>query len=229
MTAYYMLMASLPRHDRQYKVNDTPLSQLQLDKRIKLMPEEERTIARTIVNLVWLSAFSREMPFANTLKEARILLALPNPFIHELVEWHMDLRSLLTALRWRHREQTPPERTCDYWYTRFNAHLLKHWQEADFGLKHALPWFPELARQFDSGDTASMENTLLNILWKHLDLIEARHYFDLEAVIIYLLRWQVVNYWSKFNETAVLTRINVLAQQIVKESAVDKILYEVTI
>lgn len=47
------------------------------------------------------------------------------------------------------------------------------------------------------------------------ELFESRkqegHYFDFEALLVYLLRWDIIDYWSKFNKEKVLTCIDELS------------------
>lgn len=176
------------------------ISELRLKKRLKLLPDSERNILITLTDAVWDSWFDLEMPFSETQNKAKIIQDLKNPFMNNLLEWFFDIRSILVALRLRKHKSKPPEIPSEYWITRFGSKLISHWQHPDFGLKSIYPWVPNLSAQMENSNIDIVEELLLSLIWKHLDNIEDRHYFDFEALIIYLLRWKVINYWSRFNK-----------------------------
>ncbi len=212
-------MTSLPRHDRQFKVKQTPISRIQLAKRLKLLPEPEQTYLEQLVNVVWDSWFSLDLPLSETLKRAKPLLALNNPFINDIIYWFFDIRSLFVALRLHKTQAQPPSKPQDYWHTRFSKRLIANWSQADFGLKHVYPWLSDVIEKISNNEPDDVEDILLTQVWHHLNAIETRHFFDFEALIIYVIRWNVVNHWSQFNETKAHQRIIALSNQIISESS----------
>jgi len=226
MTAYYTLIVSLPRHDRQFTVSETPISHPQLEKRLALLSVPDRKTTQEVIMFVWSSRFLGDIPLATSLLDARHLLKLNNSFINGLIQWHLDLRSLMAALRWRKASQIPPANPEAYWHSRFNTHILNHWNEPDFGIKRFLPWFSALAEKLDKGEAEAVENIILDAFWKYLTLAETQHYFDLEAVIIYLMRWHVVDYWSQFNGEKALERMNALAMESMNDHPVCSDFYK---
>jgi hypothetical protein len=220
---YYMLITSLPRHSRQYKIKQTPISRIQLEKRLKLLTESERNILKNLINCLWDSWFDPKLPFQVTITKSKMLLALNIPFINELIHWFFDIRSVFVALRLRKTESKPPANPQACWSTQWNTRLIKNWDMPDFGLKSIYPWLTVVSSKLSSqdrapskGDTgqAFVEDSLLTLIWKHLDSIEARHFYDFEALIIYLMRWNIVNYWSQFNEKIASDRIRELADTV---------------
>lgn len=223
---YYMLITSLPRHSRQYKIKQTPISRIQLEKRLKLLTESERNILNNLTNCLWDSWFDPKLPFQATITKSKTLLALNMPFINELIHWFFNLRSLFVALRLRKTDSSPPANPQEYWSSQWNARLIKNWDMPDFDLKSIYPWLTAINSKLSNqdrsitGQAAFIEDTLLTLIWKHLDSIEARHFYDFEALIIYLMRWNIVNYWSQFNEKIASDRIRELADNILVESNV---------
>ncbi len=215
---YYMLITSLPRHSRQYKIKQTPISRIQLEKRLKLLTESERNILNNLINCLWDSWFDPKLSFQATMTKSKTLLALNMPFINELIHWFFDIRSLFVALRLRKTESQPPTNPQEYWSSQWNTRLIKNWDRPDFGLKSLYPWLLAVSSIRDITGQAFVEDTLLTLIWKHLDSIEARHFYDFEALIIYLMRWNIVNYWSQFNEKIASDRIHELADKILAES-----------
>jgi hypothetical protein len=222
MTYYFTLITSLPRHDRQFKVKQTPLSRIQLEKRLKLLTQAEQHCLNDLVHLVWTSWFALDLPISVTLTKMKTLLALRNPFMDDIVHWFLDIRSLFVALRLRKVQSSPPTNPQDYWYTRWSMRLLTNWDKPDFGLRYVYPWLMDVNTKFSNNDTDDVEDILLTQIWHHLNVIEAKHYFDFEALMIYLLRWNIVNYWSQFNKAKARQRIMALSDQMMAESALEK-------
>lgn len=213
MTYYYTLMTSLPRHSRQFKVKQTPISRIQLEKRLKLLTAAERTVLNNLIDVVWNSWFSPHSSISETIAKAKPLFALHNDFIDAIIYWFFDVRSLFVALRLRKIQQSLPSNPQDYWHTRWSLRLIANWNQPDFGLKYIYPWLANILIKMKNAETDEVEDLLLSQIWKHFNTIETGHVFDFEALIIYVLRWNVVNYWSQFNETTARERIITLSLQ----------------
>ncbi|CDZ78968.1 hypothetical protein BN59_03283 [Legionella massiliensis] len=198
-TQFYMVASALPRMPASFKVEAPPISRIQLEKRLKLLPAENLALAYALEYLLWQSWFMPQKSFSST-KEAYIkLLKTDSPFIHKTVHWFMDLRSLFAALRLRKEKKAPPANPQECWLSHWNHQLIQHWDEPDFGLKGVYPWLSKVASDLEKEDTSAVEEFLLDYIWHYLSIIELRHYFDFEALMIYLLRWNLIHYWSKFN------------------------------
>lgn len=221
MTSYYTLITSLPRHSKHYKIKQTPISRIQLEKRLKILPEQKRLLLTNLTYCIWDSWFNPKLPLAKTKLNSKNLLALNIPFINELIQWFFDVRSVFVALRLRKVQQTPPINPQDFWSTRWNIRLISNWNVHDFGLKYVYPWLPEVSSKMSANETDDVEDIILNVLWKHLDNIESRHFYDFEAIVIYILRWHIVNYWSQFNEKTAYDRIRKLSNKILKQAHID--------
>jgi hypothetical protein len=207
MTAYYSLIASLPHLGLQYKIKQPPISERQLVKRLNLLNETDKLLLDNVIEVVWLSWFKPEVSFKQTLAKSQSILELNNPFLNELINWFFDIRSIFVALQLRQSETKIPDKTSDFWKTRWSKKMQNAWQKPDLGLKYVFPWIVPVNTAFLKGDMVAVEEIFLSLIWKQLEKLEAGHYFDLEALLIYLLRWHIVNYWSQFNEKIALDRI----------------------
>lgn len=221
MTSYYMLMTSLPRHNKQYKIKQTPISRIQLEKRLKLLTESERNILTSITYCIWDSWFDPKLPLNETIKKSKMLLLLKNPFIENMIYWFFDIRSVFVALRLRKIQSFTPANPKDLWFTCLSTRLIKNWNIPDFGLKSVYPWLAEISNKMSSKETATVEDIFLTLIWKHLDSIETRHFYDFEALIIYLMRWKIVDYWSSFNEKIASDRVHELTDKILADSHIE--------
>ena len=62
-----------------------------------------------------------------------------------------------------------------------------------------MPWIAEAHRLMQAGDQIAMERLALTQVFQQLDHYNALHEFDFEAVAIYVLRWVIVERWSRYN------------------------------
>ncbi|KTC84456.1 hypothetical protein [Legionella brunensis] len=214
-TNYYMVISSLPRIFPDYKVESPPISRLQLEKRLGLLPIETQTRLYAIESLVWSSWFNPSQSVEKTRKDYQQLMQINSRVICNLIVWYFDLRSIVSALRMKHIGKAPPANPKNHWITHWDQKLIEHWSEPDLGLKFVYPSLIKMAEDLARNDTPAVEEFLLNFIWKYLSSIETGHYFDLEALIIYLLRWDIVQYWSTFSTTNILEKVNELYQALV--------------
>ncbi|KTD43632.1 DUF2764 family protein [Legionella parisiensis] len=214
---YYSVVCSLPRLKGTFQIQETPISRLQLEKRLKLLPLDKYKLALTVEDLVWTSWFIPKKPLRDLRNTYQNILKNESHFIIDLTLWFFDLRSILAALRLRDEKKGLPDRSNDDWITRWDYKLVNHWNELDFGLKAVYPWLPKIATDIAKKDTIAVEKFLLTSMWKYLSISETGHYFDFEAIIIYLLKWNIVHYWAGFNERDALNHINDLSQSLLNK------------
>lgn len=208
---YAMLLTSLPDHGPLFGARQPPLSRLRLDERLRLLDEED---ARTLSELRALLEWAAQDPHASDVQliaQARARLpGIHNTFARELVSWRLELRTLICALRRRARGLDAPSGR--HWgYGRWLAHLQRHWNEPAFRLERAWPWLPEAARLLEREDVLGLERLLLGAVWTHLERASEGHVFDVEAVLIYVLRWDLIDRWTRYERDQALARFDALS------------------
>jgi hypothetical protein len=217
MTAsFYMVVSSLPRLSSHFKVDETPISRPQLEKRLKLLPEESYKLVNELETLVWKSWFLPMQQVSKTKRDFQALYRTDQVFIRNIIQWYFDLRSILSALRMRNAQQSPPEFPQEYWLTRRDYQFIRNWDEPDFGLKSSYPWLSKISADMAINDSAAIEEFLLSYIWRYLSIIETGHYFDLESIVIYVLRWNIMDYWSQFNTVNILESIEDLSKSLIE-------------
>ncbi|MDR3502589.1 MAG: DUF2764 family protein [Legionella sp.] len=214
-TEFYTVASSLPRLGVSFKIATPPISRFQLEKRLRLLPEEQVLQVFAIELLVWKSWFKPQQSVTATRMLYQNIIKNQSPFIINLIDWYLDLRSIFAAIRMRNEKKEVPENPHDYWISHWDHRLMQKWSDADFGLKSVYPWLPKVVSDIEKNNTAAVEGFLLAHIWKHLSIVEAGHYFDFEAITIYLLRWNVVNYWSSFSTSNALDCIEKLCNTLI--------------
>ena len=95
-------------------------------------------------------------------------------------------------------------------FGKWPALLKKHWQEKDFGIGHLLPWVIDANTLIEQNDTLELEKYMLDLVWRHYARMGRDHYFDFAAVVIYVLRWDVINRWCNYNRELASARFEEL-------------------
>lgn len=73
---------------------------------------------------------------------------------------------------------------------------------------------------FNETSPASAENILLQALWQHLDELEVGHYFDLDKLIIYYLRLQILELKKSRNKADGEKNFSLLYESILRKNPV---------
>jgi hypothetical protein len=208
-----MLLSSLPYHGPLFGAKQTPLSRIRLNQRLALLdPIEADCLLRARGLLEWAQQEPGHTDKEAVLRAKRVIDEITSPFIKDLVTWRLEMRTVVAGLRRRHRgESAPRDRSWGFgrWINRIN----QHWNEPDFGLVLAFPWLPEAARLMTRGAAVDLERLLLGAVWSHLERLSDGHYLDFEAVVIYVLRWDMIARWTTYDGDEAVRRFDELVEQ----------------
>jgi hypothetical protein len=201
---YTVLMASLPPLGGLFEARAPAISLLKLQSRMTLLHPDDRHILELIEGLLAQSV--RDDDSLAGPVDARVLQAaqgffreVSNPTLRELVAQRLDLRTILAALRRRHRGEEEPPIGQHWGFGPWVATIERRWKQPAFGLEVVFPWIPEVSRLLESGDLVALERSLFHVLWNGLERLAFGHRFDFEAVVIYVARWALVDRWSHYD------------------------------
>ena len=132
MTQYVTLMASLPPIGKLFEARQTPISRLKLASRLKLLSDQD---ARRLVQISSLIAWS-EQPIDRTDAEfvaeaKRFFEEVRHPHLQAIVAARLDLRTIVAALRRRHRGERQPPVGQPWGCGRWVNYIEQHWTEPD--------------------------------------------------------------------------------------------------
>jgi len=206
---YVTLISSLPPHmPNLFKAKQTPISRIQLDQRLQMLQPQHANDLALIENLVhWdrlaISTTDTEM----LMREEETLKHLENAFIKQIIVWRLEERTAIAALRRKHAGFDVPESSEPWGFGRWVRHIERHWDEPAFGLAKIIPWLADAERQVQNKNYLALERLLLSLVWNYYGRVAEGHYFDFEAVVIYVLRWDVIDRWSRYNSDAARQRL----------------------
>jgi hypothetical protein len=209
--AYVMLMSSLPSPEGLFLAKQPPLSRLKLDRRLRVLdPEDAETLRLVEDALQW-----HRLPMSITeegvvARVRKALAGIDNEVLQQIIVDRLELRTCVAALRRRHRGERPPAPGTCWGFGRWRDHITRNWTEAAFRLDRVFPWLREADRLMKQGDSMALERLLLQQAWKRLVRLSGEHEFDFEAVVIYVLKWNIVDRWGQYNGEAAVRRFDEL-------------------
>lgn len=218
---YHTLVASLPNLPPLLTTKQTPLSRIQLERRLGMLTEDDARVLARVERLLQWARRPMEHSDETIVREAEaVIAALRPPLLREVVSWRFELRTVVAALRRRERRLPPPERSERWGYGRYTDHIRRHWSEPHFKLEPVYPWLAEAARMLREGDALGLERLLLEHVWGNYTRAAETHYFDFEAVALYVLRWDLIARWVAYDGARAARRFEALAEAGLGEAVI---------
>lgn len=204
---YTMLMASLPYHGALFTAKRTPINRIKLDARLRVLTPEHRAILDLVENaLLWYRLPLGLAEAEIIARDRKAMAEVENETLRLIIGDRLELRTCVAALRRRRAGETSPPAGRGWGYGRWLGQIARNWSEPSFRLDGVFPWLREAERLLRDGDTLGLERVLLDALWKSLGRHAAEHEFDFEAVVIYVLRWNVIDRWTRYDSAAASRR-----------------------
>jgi len=208
---YIMLMASLPPLGDLFGQNQTPLTEIQLRHRLKFLTDQDSKTLSQIEQLVRRSKQPAEWTDAQIVESAKALFDhLSSNTLKQAVEFVVSLRTIVAALRRRKLGENSPPKQTDWGYSPWIQRIERHWTEPDFGLGTVVPWVSKARRLWDDDDSVELERLILVESWKQFGRLSNGHYFDFAAVVLYVLRWSLINRRVNYDRETAQKRFNSL-------------------
>lgn len=192
---YYTLLCSLPSIPPYFEVDRPPISRKKIRERLKMLDEDDAATLQQLVDfLAWdrqpLNRSDREVVAHYDWLKSKIT----NPVIMQVVDDRIDVRTIVGAFRRRRSQLEPPEGV-----GQLTPFISRNWHRSDFGLATRYPWISELPDLLESGSPQETERFLFSVTWKIWSRNAAKYQFSFEAVIFYLVRWEILERWTSRN------------------------------
>lgn len=211
---YTTLACSLPALPKLFEAKSTPISRIQLNKRLRMLSSTDGALLNEIENLLlWEHLTDDRSDQQLVMHAAQLLAKITDKTLYEALIWRMDMRSLVAALR--HRQQgREPGQLGKYWcYSRFEENILRHWQHPQFQLQAHFPWLVTVAKALAEEKPLQAEKILLSTTWQQLNSLTRDHQFDFVSVVLYVLRWDIVARWTSYNHDTALQHFDHLLNE----------------
>lgn len=193
-TRYYTLIGSLPALPRRFdEVEGVPISQLRLEERLKMLePHDAEVIEKMSEFLAW-----ERQPLERTDEDIvrhyqKFTNETGNRFARELIAYIMAIRTVLAGLRCRRLQQEPPPGV-----PTLAAQMSRNWNHPDFGLGTQFPWIAAVDEQLKGDSPFELERMRIDLSWRRARRLSEGYFFTFEAVLLYLIRWDLVDRWTQ--------------------------------
>jgi hypothetical protein len=207
---YVMLISSLPSSEALFRVKQPPLSKIRLDQRLKMLSDEDLQLLKLVESTLKWDELSITTSEQEIIEYGRKTInQINNESLISLIEERLELRTIVAALRLKHRKVSPPSPR-EWGISRWTKHIIQNWAEPDFRLSGAYPWISEAKKFIDDEDPLGFERFILIQAYRSLRRHGQRHTFNLEAVVIYVLKWDVFDRWARNNAEEALQRFDSL-------------------
>jgi hypothetical protein len=192
---YHMLVTSLPALPPKLDGEHVPIPPERLAARLAMLePDDADEVARLRGVLAWGNQFAEANDAAVVKRYLELVAEVRTPLVRELLELGADSRMIAVALRARRAEREMPA----VGYGPRAGHIRRHFKQPDLGLGQAVPWIAEAEKQLADGDLLGLfRKHVLGVIWDFARKRAQDHYFDFEAVVLYIARWDCVRRWQQ--------------------------------
>ena len=215
---YYTLLASLPQLPRFDQTDRLPITRERLEQRLRMLtPDDAELYEHAVDFLAWqrqsATRTDQEM-IANFKKmEERIW----HPTLQSIFVFPIDQRTIMAALRRRFRGLPVPVPGEPWGVGRYVNHIERNWDHPHFKLGAVYHWIPPARTHLEGGETLALERLLKNSLWNHFDRSAPPYDFGFSAVLIYFIKWDILDRWLSYNIEDAKVRFDELVTEVVNE------------
>lgn len=212
---YVMLVCYLPPLPASpFAIRQAPLSRLQLDRRLALLrPEDAADLAVFESMAHWDSIPLGTSDQAFLARVHRDLDRLTRPALREMLLWRLELRTLVAALRRRQLGLPAPGSGEAFGLGECLDAIRRHWLAPDFRLGYRHSWVSAAHELFRTGQHEALERLLFSTVWDHYGRLAWNHHFDFEAVVLYVLRWNLIDRLIRHDAAAAVRQFETLLAQ----------------
>jgi hypothetical protein len=211
---YATLVASLPYQASLLAAKQTPISRINLDQRLRMLDADDAEQLRLVEGLLeWHRLSGDESEADLQQRTSKTVRKLEGPFLRTIVRDRLELRTVVAAMRRRRLGRDAPGPGEAWGYGRWLGQIRKNWSDPAFRLDNVFPWAVEASRLMQSGDWVGVERLLLSQTWQMVGRAGWGHYFDFEAVVVYVLRWSAIDRWTRYDAVGAAERFAKLVDE----------------
>ncbi|CAA0117100.1 Uncharacterised protein [BD1-7 clade bacterium] len=212
--SYVDVITALPHLRDPFHSDQTPISRLQLTKRLSSLDHDDRQKLNSIAKLLYWGQLDIETRDADLIRTAQQLkMNFSGMDFLPQIEWRMDLRFVVACLRYRHEGRSADELDKFSRYSIYAHMVRKQWGKNDFGLSGKFPWVVTAKQMLEDEDAFGLERLLMQTVWKYYDAAWHNHQYDFNAILLYTLRWDLVDRWTSYSHPAAQRRFEKLLQE----------------
>jgi hypothetical protein len=214
---YITLAASLPTLPYFEKALRLPLTELALLQRLKMLNETDLKQLHGAVALLRWKRHSATVPTEQVEKQYRAVRdTLSNDALREFVDWRINSRAVIAALRLKVRGQTA--RPQQVWGAGpLVRSIERNWEKPDLGLQGLFPWINEAREHLARGNALALDRLKNGVVWRRLTTMGELNAFGFEFVAAYCFKWDILQRWIRYQPESARRCFENLVQEVMGE------------
>jgi hypothetical protein len=197
---YYTFLASLPPLPRFDQADRLPITRERLRQRFSMLaPDDAELLERAAAFLAWQqqTATRTDQEMIASFKKMEEHIA--QPILQSIFDFPIDQRTIMAALRRRFRGLPAPASGESWGVGRYVNHIERNWDDPHFKLSAVYPWITQARIHLEAGETLALERLLKNTLWDHIDRSVPSFEFGFNAVLTYIIKWDILHRWLSYD------------------------------
>jgi hypothetical protein len=212
-----MLLSSLPALPRVGRAKTLPISGERLRRRLGMLPPEDAATLRLAWDFVrWRRGVAAVADAELVGRFERLGDSPHDRLVRRCVGARLELATALAALR-RRRDGEAAAPAARWGVGELVTTISRRWAHPDFGLAHRLPWLPQARVLLEQDEYLALEKLLLTLAWEQLDAIDRSSSYTLGNVIVYVLKWDILERWLSMDAARAATRFDALLEQVLHD------------
>jgi hypothetical protein len=212
-----MLLSSLPALPYVARAKVLPISGERLRARFGVLaPDDAATVGLAWDFVRWRRG-AAEVPDAELVGRFERLGDSPaGRLVRQCVGPRMEVATALAALR-RRRDGEATAPAVRWGVGELATLIARRWAHPDFGLAHRLPWLPQARALLEQDEYLALEKLVLALAWQQLEEVDGRSTYALGNVIVYVLKWDVLERWLSMDAARAASRFDALLDQVLHD------------
>lgn len=196
---YITLISSLPSPQGLFEAKVPPLSRIKLERRLQVLSAEHKQLLNMVENILDWRQYAKDIEESEIIARGKALFSkVKNRTLRRLIQERLEIRTLLSAMRLKHKDLPAPQKM-NWGFGRWQQHIVRHWHEPGFQLGNVYDWAIKAQSLLEKGHSFELEKLLLEVSFRQLQRHGSQHLFDFEAVVIYVMKWNIVNRSVQYN------------------------------
>ena len=215
---YFTLLASLPPLPRFDQTDRLPITRERLQLRRSMLTADDLELfdrAAEFLAFQRQTATRTDQEMISNYNEMEKRIALPT--LQSIFNFPIDQRTIMAALRRRFRGMPAPTAGEPWGVGRYVNHIERNWDHPDFKLGVVYPWISQARAHLEAGETLALERLLKNTLWDHADRSVPAYEFGFSAVLVYIIKWDILELWLSYNIEDAKERFEELVTEVTDE------------
>ena len=215
---YYTLLASLPPLPRFDQTDRMPITRERLEQRRSMLtPDDVELYERTAEFLAWQRQTATRTDEEMVANFKKMEESIAQSTLQSIFDFPIDQRTIMAALRRRFRGLPAPAAGEPWGVGRYVNHIERNWDHPDFKLSAVYPWISQARAHLEAGETLTLERLLKNTLWDHADRSVPAYEFGFSAVLVYIIKWDILDLWLSYNTEDAKVRFEELITEVTDE------------